>query len=216
MRKALITIASLAVAVGSLGLAPAALASNETAQFSSLSSGAQPSGVITFTMTTGGNSFRVSFPRSYFTGPDLSSVADCTSIGGITVEVNGTAKSIATCTAALGNSYALTLTFPSPMLSVADQVTLTWQSGWLTNTSSLTGASVTIFQGPFVANQVTPTLLPSPPAGAVTPIPMWQQAIGRASATASCPDGYTGSWDTWPNGGTGGYVCNRFVPVYGN
>ncbi len=47
-------------------------------------------------------------------------------------------------------------------------------------------------------------------------IPMWQQAIGRASATATCPDGYTGSWDTWPNGGTGGYVCNRFVPFYGN
>jgi hypothetical protein len=24
------------------------------------------------------------------------------------------------------------------------------------------------------------------------------------------------SWDTWPNGGKGGFVCNRFVPEYGN
>ena len=45
---------------------------------------------------------------------------------------------------------------------------------------------------------------------------MWQQTIGRASATATCPDGYTGSWDTWPNGGKGGYVCNKFLPVYGS
>jgi len=51
---------------------------------------------------------------------------------------------------------------------------------------------------------------------ATSPIPMWQQAIGRASSTATCPDGYTGSWDTWPNNHTGGYVCNRFIPAYGN
>jgi hypothetical protein len=56
----------------------------------------------------------------------------------------------------------------------------------------------------------------SNPQTASSSIPMWQQAIGRASATATCPDGYTGSWDTWPNGGTGGFVCNRFVPAYGN
>jgi len=53
-------------------------------------------------------------------------------------------------------------------------------------------------------------------APAAAPILMWQQAIGRESATAPCPDGYTGSWDTWPNGGKGGFVCNRFVPVYGS
>jgi hypothetical protein len=48
------------------------------------------------------------------------------------------------------------------------------------------------------------------------PIPMWQQAIGRASATAACPEGYTPSWAMWPNNGTGGFVCNKFVPAYGN
>ena len=44
----------------------------------------------------------------------------------------------------------------------------------------------------------------------------WQQAIGRASASTPCPEGYTGSWDLWPNNHTGGYVCNRFVPEYGD
>ena len=41
--------------------------------------------------------------------------------------------------------------------------------------------------------------------------PIWHQAIGRASAEATCPDGYGASWALWPNGGTGGYVCNRDV-----
>ena len=45
--------------------------------------------------------------------------------------------------------------------------------------------------------------------------PMWEQSVGRASSSADCPDGYTPSWDTWPNNHTGGYVCNRFVPMYG-
>ncbi len=45
---------------------------------------------------------------------------------------------------------------------------------------------------------------------------MWQQAIGRASVTDACPEDYTPSWAMWPNNGTGGYVCNKFVPMYGN
>jgi len=45
---------------------------------------------------------------------------------------------------------------------------------------------------------------------------VWVQSVGRASATAPCPAGYTPSWDTWPNNHTGGYVCIKFVPAYGN
>ena len=43
------------------------------------------------------------------------------------------------------------------------------------------------------------------------PRPLWHLSVGRESAEASCPDGYSSSWDYWPNGGTGGYVCNRVV-----
>jgi hypothetical protein len=40
---------------------------------------------------------------------------------------------------------------------------------------------------------------------------MWLQSTGRATATTTCPDGTNPSWAMWPNGGTGGYVCDRFV-----
>jgi hypothetical protein len=40
--------------------------------------------------------------------------------------------------------------------------------------------------------------------------------ISWSSASDTCQSGYTPSWDTWPNGGKGGFVCNRFVPDFGN
>ena len=56
----------------------------------------------------------------------------------------------------------------------------------------------------------------------VCPIPstpdftLWMKSTARESASDECPDGYTGSWAMWPNAGTGGYVCNRFVFAYGS
>jgi hypothetical protein len=48
----------------------------------------------------------------------------------------------------------------------------------------------------------------------VTPPPaMWLKSVGRASATDSCTDGSNPSWAMWPNSGTGGYVCDTFVPA---
>jgi len=51
---------------------------------------------------------------------------------------------------------------------------------------------------------------------------IWYQSVGRASATAACEKstvaelaaGWTQwapSWDTWVNGGNGGFVCNRHI-----
>jgi hypothetical protein len=51
---------------------------------------------------------------------------------------------------------------------------------------------------------------------------VWYQSVGRASATAGCEkstvtelaQGWTQwapSWDTWVNGGKGGFVCNRQI-----
>ncbi len=42
-----------------------------------------------------------------------------------------------------------------------------------------------------------------------TPPPSWYQATGRATATATCADGWRPSYDLWPNGGTGGFTCER-------
>jgi hypothetical protein len=54
------------------------------------------------------------------------------------------------------------------------------------------------------------------PASTPAGVPMWLQSIGRATATTTCPDDYNPSWAMWPNNGTGGYVCTRFVPAFGS
>lgn len=43
---------------------------------------------------------------------------------------------------------------------------------------------------------------------------MWGLSVVRHSAAAPCPSGYTSSWARWPNGATGGWVCNREVFAY--
>jgi hypothetical protein len=45
---------------------------------------------------------------------------------------------------------------------------------------------------------------------------VWQQSIGRPSADAPCPTGFSGSWAQWPNSGRGGWVCVRDVYAYGS
>lgn len=46
-------------------------------------------------------------------------------------------------------------------------------------------------------------------------IPAWVQAFGRASADATCPDGWAASWQEWAQPVTGGWVCTRTVPALG-
>jgi hypothetical protein len=53
------------------------------------------------------------------------------------------------------------------------------------------------------------------PAAASPPIPIWLQSVGRAS-DVTCSTGYSPSWAMWPNNGTGGYVCDKFVSTEGN
>ena len=48
-----------------------------------------------------------------------------------------------------------------------------------------------------------------------SPIPAWVQAYGRASADATCLEGWNPSWDLWPNDGKGGFVCQRSIPSLG-
>jgi hypothetical protein len=48
-----------------------------------------------------------------------------------------------------------------------------------------------------------------------TPIPPWVQGYGRGSASDTCKDGWTASWELWPHGGQGGWVCTRAIPSLG-
>ena len=43
---------------------------------------------------------------------------------------------------------------------------------------------------------------------------IWHQSVGRPSADAACPSGFTRSWAEWPNNGSGGFVCNRMIYKY--
>ena len=46
-------------------------------------------------------------------------------------------------------------------------------------------------------------------------IPSWVQAYGRASANATCIDGWASSWQKWAEPVTGGWVCTRSIPSLG-
>jgi hypothetical protein len=53
------------------------------------------------------------------------------------------------------------------------------------------------------------------PGNDAPPIPPWVQGYGRASAQAACDDGWLASWEQWPHGGSGGWVCTRSIPSLG-
>lgn len=54
------------------------------------------------------------------------------------------------------------------------------------------------------------------PHDATPPPPPWVQSYGRLTADATCQSGWSPSWEQWPNGGQGGYVCTREIPSLGN
>ncbi len=223
MRKMFIAVASLAVVASALSVAPVASAAAEAAQFSTLDSGVAVSGSMSTTLTgpvQGRHTWaEIDFPTSLFNTAIWSGTnpSNCANYS-ITLAFNGVPQTIRGCElvddSAIndpveGNFHALFVQTRAIAQS-GDVITLTWGSQFASSISPLAGQTVFVWDS--TNSVVVPVVLP---AGS-SPIPMWQQAIGRPSATAPCPDGYTGSWDTWPNNHTGGYVCNRFVPTYGN
>lgn len=58
-------------------------------------------------------------------------------------------------------------------------------------------------------------VLYGPAVATIVPIPPWVQSYGRPNAEAACDAGWGASWEMWPNGGRGGYVCTRVIPSLG-
>lgn len=61
---------------------------------------------------------------------------------------------------------------------------------------------------------------PSPGSAAAStadgqPIPSWTQARGRDGMNATCEIGWGPSWQEWAEPVTGGWVCTRSIPMYG-
>ena len=53
-------------------------------------------------------------------------------------------------------------------------------------------------------------------ASVTRPLPPapWLQAYGRPFWNSPCDDGWTPSWAEWPNGGAGGFTCERRLEYY--
>lgn len=54
----------------------------------------------------------------------------------------------------------------------------------------------------------------NPPCAGSMDMTLWHLSIARGSMADECPQGYHPSWAQWPNGSTGGWVCNREVYAY--
>ncbi len=226
MRKFVIAAAVAASMWAVVGIAPSALASNESMEVSSLSSGVPVSGMASSTLTGATDAiFEINFPTDLFASQSFgyygSDAGDCFANYGLTLTLNDDPLPISYCESSfIPGRIDVTSLFVSAetvRAGAGDVLTLTWISAYTSSIASLSGATVWVFD--LITRAFMPVVLsflPSSPSISEVPIRMWQQAYGRASATDTCQSGYTPSWDTWPNGGTGGFVCNRFVPEYGN
>jgi hypothetical protein len=220
MRKFLITAASAACMVAVVGMAPSAVAANESAQLSSLDAGVSISGSASSTVTADTSLGTMLVQSNFFSALHSSYTSvSCVSYG-MSLTINGSPQAIACAVGTQGPAGYVYVELSPVAVRAGSVVTLTWGPGLLTSTGSLSGPTIEVKNaslGGFTFVTVTPTLASSSSsAGEAAPVLMWQQAYGRASATDSCQDGYTPTWDTWPNSGAGGFVCNRFVPEYGN
>ena len=231
MRKFVIAAASVASMVALIGMAPSALASNESVEVSSVISGVPISGSASLTLTESTYAvFQISFPTDLFASDSFGyyeeeEAGNCFADYGLTLTLtltlNESTLPISYCESSfVGGSPDVTALFVSAETVRANAggvLTLTWNSRYTSSIASLAGATVWVYDPVSQANvPVELTSLPASPLSSEAPILMWQQSYGRASASDTCLTGYTPSWDTWPNGGKGGFVCNRFVPEYGN
>lgn len=215
MRIRRILAALAAVAVGGvtvLTVAPAAHAADESMQISSFSPNTVISGrgVTTVTATT---SWGYAWAEVDFATTDYSMAtwagSDPSNCPFLTLTLNGAVLPIDYCLGSVSGGYYYYYVESSSVAQMqpGDVVVLSWTGSGVATTSS----------GEFSANvwdvttnnplPVIPTLLAS--ASAARPI--WHLSLGRASAEATCTQGYAPSWAQWPNGGTGGWVCNRDV-----
>jgi hypothetical protein len=226
MRKALITAASFAVLLAGVVSAPAA------------------SAVVTCPTVSGGTgavSAPVPAPGVDWAGCDLTgaSIFYLNMAGANLTGANLTGAQLAGANLTGANLTGANLTgavMAFTNLAFADLTGANLTSAAMSGVN-LTGAYVSCSDTGILGTGITsfsPNLLPtgwtlvsgtlsvpivicvSAPATTATPILMWMQSMARDTATATCPAGYAGSWAAWPNGGKGGYVCDKFVPIYGN
>ena len=65
-----------------------------------------------------------------------------------------------------------------------------------------------VLLAPYVAESGSPTIVQPRVGGYAL---LWHQAVGRASADATCEAGWAPSYAEWMNDGKGGYTCERVI-----
>ena len=225
MRKALITAASFAVVLAGMVSAPAASAAVTCPTVSGSGTVTAPTpapgvdwagcdltnALIFYSDVTGAN----------FTGANLTGAT----LGGSNMTgANLTGANLTSATLVFTNLTGANLTGANLTSVGLSGTNLTGAYVSCSNTGILGTGIVTFFPPALPTGwtlaggtlSVPIVICVSAPATTPTPILMWMQSIGRESGTASCPTGYAGSWAAWHNGGKGGHVCDKFVPLYGN
>jgi hypothetical protein len=216
------TTAALAAGLG-IAIAPSAMAVSNSVVLSSFDPGPiGVSGTVTISQAAPEDLLfvTVGFPANeYSTG----FIGPCES-NGVAASINGTPLAVVCGTSSSGafNTLVVYNYWSSPRLSTGDVITVTWGETAATRTGvgAATSFGVATNSGPPTFTLVTPTLAgasapeSAAPESAAPDMTMWQQSIGRASADASCPNGYTSSWAEWPNSHHGGWVCNRELLAY--
>lgn len=102
------------------------------------------------------------------------------------------------------------------MRSLSTFTALGWNISSTWNASSpTTWIQCTSFNDgyPFLSTFVSAGTSPCPD-GSGSDLTTWHLSVGRPTMASACPSGYSASWAQWPHGGTGGWVCNRWVYAY--
>ena len=219
-RRILVALSCLAIAVSGVAVAPAASAAT-------VSVDVDCTGPVTVTATPG-DTIVFTFAASCNGAVEYAGGWELTNLNGLwsaeTPSANNSASGFLDFVSSVnsgggGSSYLYAADWYEWLSSLGGTTTIT------TTLNAVDGAGNPLIAGSTIASIDNQSIGQRPlqtyafiyqPAASPVVVPMWQQSVGRHAVTDPCADGYSPSWAMWPNNGTGGYVCTRFVPAFGS
>jgi hypothetical protein len=140
---------------------------------------------------------------------------------GLLVTVDGTPDAVHDCAGGvIVGDYYTWFGLLATGAPVGSTVVVSWDSSLLTTPSTAGTYEVGVWYAQDSASD-----LPAPPdawsalyVSIVAPgqrnLTLWHQSVGRGSPEETCPSGYAASWEEWPHGGAGGWVCTKDQYAY--
>lgn len=186
---AVISVGAFFAGIAVLAAAPTASAASSTILDCSTSS------KVTWAMSPGG-------------GMQFDAASSCTSLG---IYVPGTMGVVASSNPAFYFPNAQSSTGVTPLPANPWTYTAPTESMCANAEFYVSGSGGTVT----VVVDNCPGATSSTSAPAATPVPNWDLAYERRGPNAPCLPNFSPSWAQWPNGGTGGYTCERSIPAYG-